>query len=89
VDVNRPPFSAPLTGRTSDAQVTLPCAWNEPGGRPWKVATTAPELGSGSTTPTTCIWSCAGQGNVLPNDGLVSVTAAEGWPTGVTVTVAR
>jgi hypothetical protein len=89
LEVKWSPFSAPLTGRTSEAQVTLPCAWNEPGGSPRKVARTEPALGSASTTPDTCIRSWADQGNVLPNDGLVMVTAAEGWPTGVTVTVAR
>ena len=36
----------------------------------------------------TCIWSCPGHGMVRPNAALVTVTAAPGWPTGVTTTEA-
>ncbi len=76
-----------LMGRTSDPQVTKPDALNAPAGRPGKVTSTLPELGSAPTVPAACARSPAGHGMVLENARPVIVTAAERCPTGVTTTV--
>jgi hypothetical protein len=66
----------------------LPPAWNVPVGRAANVAKTAPLFAFAPTVAASCILSALGHGRVLPNCGLVRVTAAEGCPTGVTTTVA-
>jgi hypothetical protein len=76
-----------LTGRTSDPQVTIPDPLNGPAGKPGKVTSTLPAFGLGPTVPEACARSPEGHGMVLEKARPVTVTAAEGWSTGVTSTV--
>jgi hypothetical protein len=78
--------TASVKGSTSDPHVMFPLALNAPAGRPGKVATTLPVLASAPTTPVAATWRLAGQGTVFENGRPVTVTAADGWPTGVTTT---
>jgi hypothetical protein len=82
-----PLVTVALTGRASDPHVTVPEALNDPVGRPGKVTSTLPVFGSTPTAPEACARSAAGQGMVLEKARPVTVTAADGWPTGVTTTV--
>jgi hypothetical protein len=85
--VSWPLVTGALMGRTSDPQVIIPDALNEPPGRPGKVTFTLPLLGLVPTVPEAWAPKPAGQGMVLENACPVTVTAAEAWPTGVTTTV--
>jgi hypothetical protein len=82
-----PLATRPLIGRASDPQVTVPDALNGPTGKPGKATTTLPAFGSGPTAPAAWARNPAGHGIVLENARPVIVTAADGWPTGVTTTV--
>jgi hypothetical protein len=75
------------SGSASDPHVTVPDALYDPAGRPGKVTSTLPEFRSAPTEPEASACKFAGQGTVLEKARPVIVTAAEGWPTGVTTTV--
>ena len=82
-----PLATRPLTGSTSDPQVTNPDALNGPDGRPGNVTNTLPAFGLSPTVPAAWARSPLGQGMVLEKAWPVMVTAAVGWSTGVITTV--
>ncbi len=86
-ETNWPPETRALTGRTTDPQVIVPAARNEPDSKPGKLTTTLPLLALSVTPVLAARPSVVGQGTVLENSRPVIVTAAEGCWTGVTTTV--